>query len=331
MQQQALQLLQQRELSFAHKGIGWGLLAGLCWGLDGTLIGIILGMNLFAGAVSLFAAPLVGACLHDGFAALWLFIKNAINGKWREYLRTMLTKPARFVLIASVLGGPVGMSCNLLGIYFAGASYTAAITAAYPAIGALLGAVFLKEKISGRVWGGIFAAILGSFIVGYVPPEGDQYPHFYLGVGLAVVAAIGWALEGVFSTYGMDLIDSDIAIGIRETVSFLMYLLVVLPLAGDEAYRLLLNCWGSPVLLMLAGVGLIGGASYLSWYRAMNMTGVGRAMGLNVTYAVWSVVFGWLLLNLTITPTLIGGVMLICTGTVLTIGDPRKLVNLRTR
>lgn len=331
MQQEVRLLLQQQELSFAKKGIGWGLLAGFGWGLDGILMAMALGMAPFSTGVSPFTAPLVAAALHDGSAALWLFLKNVADGRWRDYLRTLRTAPAKYIILASLLGGPIGMSCNLLGIYFAGASYTAAITAAYPAIGALLGAVVLKEKITRRVWLGICLAILGSFIVGYVPPEGDQFPHFYLGIGLACVAAIGWALEGVLSTYGMDLVDSDIAIGLRQTVSFLLYLCLVLPLAGSPAFEMLFASLSTPAFWFIACIGLIGGTSYLSWYRAMNMTGVARAMGLNVTYALWSVFFGWLLNGLQLTPSLLTGVVILFIGTVITIGNPKQLANLRSK
>jgi len=331
MDQKTQLLLQKSDLTFAKKGIGRGLLAGASWGLDGVLMGMVLGLAPFTNNMSIFAAPLVGACLHDGFAALWLFIHNVINGKWRDYARTLKTRPAKMIILASILGGPIGMSGNLLGIYFAGASYTAAITAAYPAIGALLGSIFLKEKISPRVWAGITLAIVGSFIVGIIPPAGSSHPHFYLGIGLAAVAAIGWAVEGVLSTYGMDLIDSDIAIGIREATSFFVYIIAILPLFGGVAYRILSASFTTPSGWYIAVIGLVGGTSFLSWYRAMNMTGVGRAMGLNVTFALWSVFFGWLLNNLQITPNLIIGVVIISIGTILTIGNPKDLVNLRSR
>lgn len=331
MDQNARLLLQKRNLTFAKKGIGLGLLTGAAWGLDGVLMGIVLGLAPFTNNLSIFAAPLVGACLHDGFAALWLFIFNVINGKWRDYARTLKTRQAKMIILAAILGGPIGMSGNLLGIYFAGASYTAAITAAYPAIGAILGSIFLKEKISPRVWAGIFLAIIGAFVVGFVPPEGSAYPHFYLGLGLASVAAIGWAMEGVISTYVMDLADSDIAIGIREMTSFFVYIIAILPMFGGIAYRILFAGFTSPAGWYIALIGLVGGASFLAWYRAMNMTGVGRAMGLNVTFALWSVFFGWLLNNLPITPNLIAGVVIISLGTILTIGNPKDLVNLRNR
>lgn len=330
MDQQTRLFLQQRDLNFAKKGINSGLLAGAAWGLDGVLMGMVLSLAPFTNNMSLFAAPLVGACLHDGFAALWLFINNVINGKWRDYARTLKTRPAKMIMLAAILGGPIGSSGNLLGIYFAGASYTAAITAAYPAIGAILGFIFLKERISFRVWTGIAFAIIGSFIVGFTPPEGTNNPHFYLGLGFAAVAAFGWAIEGVISTYGMDLVDSDIAIGIREATSFFVYSFVIIPLCGRTAYRILFAALATPSGWYIAMIGLIGGISILSWYRAMNMTGVSRAMGLNVTYALWSVFFGWLLNNLQIKPNLIIGVVIITLGTILTIGNPKDLVHLKS-
>ncbi|MDQ7095082.1 DMT family transporter [Desulfosporosinus sp. PR] len=329
--QQAQQLLQKRDLAFAKNGVGRGLLSGAAWGLDGVLLGMAFSLAPFANTMSLFAAPLVGACIHDGFAALWLFIYNVLHGKWRDYGRTLKTRPARIIIIAAILGGPIGMSGNLLGIYFAGASYTAAITAAYPAIGAVLGAVFLKEKISLRVWAGLLLAIAGSFLVGFVPPDGSAYPHFYLGIALAVVSAIGWAVEGVLSTYGMDLVDSDIAIGIREAASFLIYICIILPLAGGGAFRILSQSFTTPSGWYIALIALVGGTSFLSWYRAMNMTGVGRTMGLSVTFALWSVFFGWLLNDLRLTPNLIIGVIVISLGTILTIGNPKNLLNLNIR
>lgn len=322
-------LIRQQQSSFAKQGIGLGLLAGVTWGLDGVLMGMVLALVPVTNHLSIFLVPLVGGCLHDGFAAVWLFLKNVASGKWRDYVRTLKTRPARIIIVASVLGGPIGTGANLLGVYFAGASYAAAITAIYPAIGAALGAIFLKEKIPFRVWCGISLAIVGSFIVGYTPPEGDSFPHFYLGIGLAAAAALGWALEGVIATYGMDLVDSDIAIGIREITSFLVYLLVIFPLLGVVSYQLFLSTLMTPTAWYIAGIGLVCGTSLIAWYRSMNRIGVARAMGLNVTYAMWSVFFGWLINGLQLTPTLIAGVVVISIGTVLTIGNPKDLVNLR--
>ncbi|MEL7567428.1 MAG: EamA family transporter, partial [Dehalobacterium sp.] len=184
----------------------------------------------------------------------------------------------------------------------------------------------------------------GAFIVGYMPPEGgiEQYPYFYLGIGLSLLPAFGWALEGVISTYGMDMVDPDIAIGIRETFSFIVMFVVVLPiigLIGGEGIAAGWKIFGGALAaatpaFWVAAAGLSGGLSYLAWYRALNMTGVGRAMAFNVTYALWSIPFGWLLAmaqgtEFAVTTTAIIGAVIITTGTILVVANPKELLKLR--
>lgn len=319
-------LKEKRELSHAKTGILWGILSGATWGLDGVILGMALAMAPFTGGTSLYAAPLAGAAMHDGFAGFWLFLYNLFTGRWREYGRTLATKPGMIVVLASLFGGPVAMSGYMLGINMAGASYALAITACYPAVGAIAAVFLLKEKINARVWMGIILCMIGAITVGYTPPEGD-FPQFYLGLGLSLLATFGWGMEGVLSTFGMDMADPDIAIGIREATSFVVYLVGVLPVAAGLV--VFWDAFKEQSLYYIALAGFLGGLSYLAWYRALNMTGVGRAMAFNISYALWSVFFGWLLTGLEITPTLIGGSVVITLGTLLVVANPKELVQLR--
>ncbi len=324
----AKQMLEARELSHAKRGIGWGLLSGATWGLDGVILGLATAMAPFTGGASLYAAPLAGAALHDGFAGFWLFLYNLFTGKWREYIRTLATKPGVIVYLAALFGGPIGMAGYVLGINMAGASYALPITAMYPAIGAIMAVIILKERISWRTWLGIALCIVGAIIVGYVPPEGSS-PYFHLGIGLSLLACLGWGMEGVLSTYGMDMVDPDIAIGIREATSFVVYLVAILPFVA--AFPIFFAAFGTKSIWLVALAGFLGGLSYLAWYRALNMTGVGRAMTFNISYALWGVFFGWLIAKTPITPALIGGAVLIFLGTVLATTNPKELLNLRNR
>jgi drug/metabolite transporter (DMT)-like permease len=266
---QLQQIQMEREISFAKKGLIWGVISGATWGLDGVVLGMALAMIPFTGGISLYAGPLIGAAMHDGFAGLWLFFYNLITGRWREYMRTLATRPGKIICLAALFGGPIAMSGYLLGINMAGACYALAITAMYPAVGALLAVVILKEKITPRVWCGILTCILGAMIVGYTPPEGE-YPHFYLGLCLAFLATIGWGMEGVLSTYGMDMADPAIAIGIREATSFVVYLVGILPLAG--ALPLLWDVFKEQSVYYVLLAGVLGGVSYLCWYRKLRNT-----------------------------------------------------------
>ncbi|SDE65697.1 DMT family transporter [Sporomusa acidovorans] len=323
---QLQELQAKNELSHAKTGLLWGIISGATWGLDGVVLGLALAMAPFTGGTSLYAAPLAGAALHDGFAGFYLFFFNLFTGRWKEYLRTLRTKPGMIVCLGALFGGPIGMSGYLLGINMAGASYALSITAMYPAIGAILAFFVLKEKIQPRVWLGIVLCIAGAIIVSYVPPEGD-FPNFYFGLALALLATIGWGSEGVLSAFGMDMVDPAIAIGIREAVSFVIYFIAVLPLAAGMI--IFWDAFLEQAIWYIALAGLLGGVSYLAWYRAINMTGVARAMAFNISYALWAVFFGWLLTDLTITPTLLGGAAIITVGTILVTANPKELVKLR--
>lgn len=327
-QAQAQQIQLTQELSHAKKGLLFGVISGATWGLDGVILGIALAMAPFTGAAGLYAAPMVGACMHDGFAGLWIFFYNLFTGRWKEYGRTLKTRPGMIVVLGALFGGPVAMTGYLIGINMAGASYSLAITAMYPAVGAILAVFILKEKITARVWAGIITCITGAIIVGWVPPDSSVYPHFYLGLGLSLLATFGWAMEGVLSTYGMDMVDPDIAIGIREAVSFFVYLVAILPLAAGLA--IFWQSFVHDVVWYMALAGLAGGVSYVMWYRALNTTGVGRAMALNVTYALWAIVFGYFLTDLELTMNLVVGALVITFGTVLVVANPKELLNLRS-
>lgn len=328
MNERVLVIQESIELSHSKKGLLYGVISGATWGLDGVILGIALAMMPFTGGVSVsfFVAPLIGAALHDGFAGFWVFLYNCFSGRWREYGRTLLTKPGLIVCLAALFGGPIAMSGYLLAIDMAGASYALAITGMYPAIGAIAAVFFLKEKITFRVWGGIILCIIGAFIVSYVPPE-NNYPNFYLGLGLAMLATFGWALEGVLSTFGMDMVDPDIAIGIREATSFVVYFVAILPAIGGTV--LFFDSFQYESLYYFVLAGLLGGLSYIFWYRSLNTTGVGRAMALNITYALWAVFFGWLLADLEITMSLIVGASIITLGTLLVVTNPKELISLR--
>lgn len=316
-----------RELSHAKKGILWGVQSGVGYGLTGVIAGLAVAMAPFTGGASIYAGALAGAALHEGFAGLLLFLYNLFNGKWREYGRTLVTKPGMLICLAGMLGGPFGIGFCLVGIHLAGASYAIPISAIYPVIGAILAVFILKERTNVRTWVGLFLCIFGAIIIGYTPPEGSS-PYFHYGILFAVLAALSWGIEGVLAAFGMDMVDTDIAIGLRLIVSLVTYLIVVLPLVGG--LTILWKAFSAPVPLgYLALAGFLEGLSLLSWYKALNMTGVGRANALYITYALWGVVFGWLISHIPITPQLITGAILIISGTILTAGNTKELLNLR--
>lgn len=325
--------LERQQVSYAKRGMGTALVAGSLWGLDGVLLGVVFLLAPFSTAAGVYVPSLVQAAVHDGFGCLWVFLKNIWSGKWIEYLRVLNTRPGKIICLGAVCGGPLAMSGYVLGINLAGAPYALPISALCPCVGAVLAAIFLKERIVPRVWLGIVLSIVGAVIVSYTPPSGEVYPHFYLGIGLSLLATLGWGLEGVLSTYGMDLVDSSVATGLKYLTSFAVYLVAVLPLFAAFPFMFELFAEGRTMLL-LGVTAMTGAACYFLWYKALNMTGVGRTMALNSTYVLWGMLFTWLFSKLGVmefefTPALVIGAVIIVIGVTLVVANPRDMLKMR--
>ena len=338
--QKMLAALETRQLRHAKKGLAFALFSGLLWAASGTALYLASSKNPFvqpAEAVGLvIAAALSMAMIHDASAAVLVFIFNVVTGKSKELFRTLRTRPGKIVCLGAIMGGPVGMSGSLLGITMAGSTYAMPITATYPALAAILSTFILKEKNPPRVWIGILFCIAGALIIGYTPVEETINPNFKLGIALSCLATLGWATEGVVSTYGMDTLDPDVVLMIRETVSTLVFAVAVLPalalsgiMGGIPGWTIALDALTSPTIMAVVLAGCFGGTSYILWYRALNSTGVARAMALNICYAMWSVLLGVLLTDQELSFQSLAGASFIVAGALLVVANPRELFSLR--
>jgi drug/metabolite transporter (DMT)-like permease len=313
--------VQPEEQSYPRSGFMWAVLSGVFWAADGVVLAIALTMAPFVGASTL-VAPLAVAALHDGASAGWMLGFNALTGRLRQLPRALFTRPGLVLCAAAVIGGPIAMSGYLFGIQYAGPAYTLAISATYPAVGAVLSRVFLRENVTLRGWVGIGLTVAGAVVVTYVPPDGAP-PNFYLGIGLAVVATLGWGIEGVLAIHAMHKIEPVLAVTLRMATSFVMYVAVVLPLAGGLG--VFVAAFGQTSFWVVAGAAAAGAASYLTYYAANHLVGASRAMPLNSLYAVWAIVFSVALTGLHPTVQLVLGVLITFGGALLVVSSaPRE-------
>jgi drug/metabolite transporter (DMT)-like permease len=276
-------------------------------------------MSPFVGVVSAFAAPLVVSAINDSMAFIWLLIYNMINGRIKEVGRSLFTFPGLMVAIGALLGGPIANGAYLVGIACAGAA-AIPISALCPMFGALFARIVLKQKISKRVGAGMIICIIGAVLISYVKPTGIA-PNFTLGIICAFVAALGWGLEGGFAAFGTSMIDSNVAINIREGVSGLTFIFVVLPLfAAFGLFGHSLSAFGTMAIIAIAA--LVAAISYLTWYIANCMVGVATGTSLNITYVMFGVLFSVLLLHSTISTVIIVGSIIITVGAMLVSMNP---------
>lgn len=304
----------------------YGLFSGILWGLDTVVLGIALSMSPYIGTAEAIAfAAIASSFLHDAGCAIWLMIYMGAKRRLKDTLAALKTRSGKVVMLGALLGGPIGMTGYVIAINNIGAAYTAIISAFYPALGAFLSFVLLKEKMDGKQIASLVAALVGVMAMGYISAGDSEMGNAALGLVGAVLAVIGWGSEAVLCAWGMrdDAVDNETALQIRETTSALVYGIVVLPLFG--AWDFTASAAPSLATGVIALSALAGTASYLFYYKGISVIGAAKAMALNISYSAWAVVFGFVLQGTVPTPATVFFCVMILAGTVLAASDWSEL------
>ncbi|MFD0767758.1 DMT family transporter [Bacillus sp. CGMCC 1.60114] len=308
------------------KGAFYGLFSGFAWALDTVLIGIVLSSQLMMATEQvIFLAPLVSTFLHDFMSSIWMMLYMAMKGQLKTALSKLKTRSGRFVILGALMGGPIGMTFYVLAVKYIGASYTAAISAVYPAIGAFLAFIFLKDRLRLSNWFGLLISIVFIIIIGFTG-DGFTSDNYMLGFIFALICTVGWGLECVICAYGMkdEEVSPEEALQIRQLVSAATYGLVILPAFGG--HFLTMGVIMSAEFILILFIALVGTASYVFYYKAIHEIGPTRAMALNITYSAWAVVISMVALGSPFSWKLIICCVAILIGSILTVANPDEFI-----
>lgn len=261
-----------------------GLLGGFLWALDTVLLG--LAFPALSLCLPLWLAPLVSTFLHDAVSALLLHGGLLLRGRWWRDMKALFRAFPWLLLLGALLGGPVGMVGYVASVQQLGAGYAAVISALYPALGALLAQLLLKQRMKPRQWLGLLLSVVG--MVGMSLWGTASGALTLPGILLGLLCCLGWACEGVVCSKVQQTtaLQESMLLTLRQTVSALTFALLLLPMMGlRSSFPLAV---GEGWLLPVAA--LAGTLSYLCYYGAIRRLGTGRAMALNATYPVWALV-----------------------------------------
>lgn len=272
-----------------------GIIAGITWALATIILGVATGMPPLASAA---LAVFVSTFIHDAASAIWATAYNGVRGNLKNVWRAFRTKSGKFVVLAALIGGPVGMTGYVMAINYMGASIGAVASAIFPAIGSILAYIFLKEKMKWYQW--IFLAITlgGVYGLSYSPELNIE--NFGLGILGAAMCAFGWGIEAVILAKCLKdpEVTDEYALQIRQITSALAYGVIILPLLKGWGFTASLFTSGTGWLLpIIALAGLFATISYLFYYKAIAQIGASKAMALNVTYCAWAIAFTAILLR----------------------------------
>ena len=317
MSNNALAAKQVQEKSYRKKGIFIALMSGFLYGgytafltqgmasgiwvdyYGGT--GVAAGLSAFALVYTLSA---VGAAVNDICSAVWTLIYAAIIGRLGDFARSINTKPGRILIVAAIIGGPLASTAYVIGLQMAG-SIIVPIAALNAAIGAIIGRIIYKQKLSGGMILGIvicFAAAVIIGLFGYGIPEGGLAGIFgnmsgeaVIGIIAAFCAALGWGIEGAVGGYACCMVDTEVAICIRQCTSGIVNAVILcslLSLMGGDGIGSGLALVGhaladGPSIWMFFIGGVFASWSFKFWYKGASMCGAALGMGCNGTYAFW--------------------------------------------
>lgn len=304
----------------------YGLMSGLLWGLDTTVLAVALAMSPYIGTAEAIAfASIASSFLHDAFCAIWLFIYMAVRGRLKDTLAALKTRSGKVVMLGALLGGPIGMTGYVIAINNIGAGYTAIISAFYPAFGTILAVLLLKEKLNWKQVVALAVALAGIVTMGCLSADTNVPGNAVVGLIAAAACVIGWGSEATLCAWGMrdDAVDNETALQIRETTSALVYGIVVLPVFGAWAFTAFaLPSFATGVIAL---AGLAGVTSYLFYYKAISRIGAAKGMAANISYSAWAVLFGVILLGAIPGPVEVVCCVAIICGTVLASSDWKEL------
>jgi drug/metabolite transporter (DMT)-like permease len=300
-------------------GYADGLVSGATWGLAAVLLTMAsAGMR----GAPLLAVALVVAAAHDAAAALFLVGRSCLRRGLGKIVRLVASREAGAVVACSILGGPVFMGAYVASMVLAGPSTALTLTATYPVFGAVLADRLLRQRLTGLGWLAVGGTTVGAALTVFDAGSSPSGVVALLGLVLALAGAAAVALEGVLAYKVMITADPEAVLVLRQLIAAVLFAIAVVAVPGGPATASALTRPDIGSIILVAGA--IGGYSYAVWYRAMRKIGVAEAMTLNITYAMWGILFGWLIAQTSAGPFALIGCVVVVAGACLTILSGRR-------
>ncbi len=311
---------QARDKAYRKKGIMIAILSGFLYGgytafmTQGMGTGVWLdfyGGKGIAAGISAFALvytlSALGAAVNDICSGVWSLIYGGFIGRIGEFGRTLATKPGKILILAAIIGGPLASTAYVIGLQMAG-SIIVPIAALNAAIGAIIGRLIYKQKLSLGMILGILICFAAAVLIGSSSMTDGL--HFdgkaILGMTAAFCAALGWGIEGAVGGYACCIADYEVAIIIRQCTSGLVNGVILVPIlsvmGGDgigSGFKWLgAALTDAPSLWMFFVAGMFASFSFKFWYKGASMCGAALGMGCNGGYAFWGPLWCYIVIGL---------------------------------
>lgn len=301
------------DASFFRRGILVALFSSLMYGFYTAFVTAGQSSALWFGWMDaidptaflvVFILPTVASAINDTCSAIWALAITAKQGKLNDFGRTVNTRPGVILILSALVGGPIATVAYIIALSQAG-TIVVPIAALNPAIGSILSRILYKQELGPRKLLGIAICVAAGLMIGSASLTGDSSSNMVLGLVLAFIAALGWGAEGCIAGYASCMIDTQIGITIRQCVSGVVELLVILPILSLFGGISLGQAFGYvgaavtdlPTIACFIVAGFSAYKSFASWYRGNSMCGTALGMACNGTYTFVAPLVTWIIVG----------------------------------
>ncbi|ARP96989.1 DMT family transporter [Bordetella genomosp. 13] len=246
--------------------------------------------------------------LRVGLAALCLLPIAAMRGKLPAVARRW---PA--VLAVGIFNAAIPFLLYAYAAQSLGAGFMSVANASTPVWGAVVGWLWLKDRLAPRRQVGLAVAMAGIVVLVW-----DKLEFHAGGTGPAVLAAVCAPLfYGVAANATKRYLTGVDALG-NATGSMVAAALVLMPLAIWQwpAQPVSFEAWRATVLLAVVCTGM----AYIMFFRLIASVGPTGAVSVTFLVPVFGVLWGMLFLDEDVTPRILAGAGIILAGTALALG-----------
>ena len=223
----------------------------------------------------------------------------------------------RFYLAVGLVNSAVPFALWAFSALHLPASYLVVLNATSPLFGAVVSAVWLRERITARAALGLAAGVAGvALLVGLGPVRAT--PAVLWAIAAGAIAALSYAVAAAYMKRRSAGVDAAaVATGSQIGAALLLApLLVPLPPVA-------LPTPAEWIAVVLLGV-LCTGIAYLLYFRLIADVGPTRALTVTFLIPLFGMLWGALFLGEAITPVMAAGCALVLAGTALILRQPAR-------
>jgi len=276
---------------------------------------------IFTRTLAPVLGPIVTADLRVLIAGLALVIYALIIGYSFEWHKNW-----KLYCIIGIINSGIPFLLYSYAALYLPSSYMAIVNSSAPLFGAMFSAIWLFERLSFVKILGLSLGIAGVGMVSYSGSTGAVSDMFGIGIGASIVAAMMYALSGIFiKRYAKDIKPLALAGGSQLAAG-----LAILPFCILDPVTINVNLITPVIVFNMAALALLCSAiAYILYFRLINEVGPTKTLTVTFLSPFFAMLVGGLFLNEIITPQMLTGCITIIFATVLVNGlwVPRMLVS----